>query len=127
MSRVKVLDAAIIVLAGTSCASAEHTTAGLRPCFDNDGVSYAANLTDGDFSFRCSYAAEETPAPGRCAFGGVPFECPDYHDGLNNCAKLCGEAIDLSDRSARTICVLGASLFSKHTSARAMAKGRRDA
>jgi len=99
--------------------AADFTTVDLRPYFDNDGIAYAANLADGDFNFQCSYPAEEMPAPGRCAFGGVPFEFPEYADGLNNCVKLRGKTIDLPDVPAKTIYLLGSALYSKHTSARA--------
>ena len=63
MNRMKVLNVVVAVLVGTACASAEHTTVDLRAYFDNDGISYATKLADGDFNFQCSYPAEEMPSP----------------------------------------------------------------
>ena len=118
-SRVQMLNVAVIVLVGTACASADYTTVDLRPYFDNDGISYRANLADGDFNCQCLYPAEEMPSPGECTLAGVPFEFPDYSDGLNNCVRLRGKTIDLPDVPARTIYLLGSALLSKYPSARA--------
>ena len=98
-------------------AAAQFSPVDLRRYFDGDGISYQSNLADGNFNFNCSYPAEQMPPPGRCVLGGVPFAFPDYADGLNNYVLLRDKAIDLPNAPARTIYLVGSSLFSKYPSA----------
>ncbi len=102
------------LVAAPLTANDRFTTVDLRPTFDNDGISWVTNLEDGNFTFNCSYPADQMPKPGRRMLAGVPFEFPDYSDGLNNCARLQRKVIDVPDVGARTIYFLGSSLFGGH-------------
>ena len=82
MQLLKVLAFVAVMNAFAADVRAQFTTVDLRPYFDNDGISHRTNLADGNFNFNCSYPAEELPAPGPCVLGGLPFEFPDYVDGL---------------------------------------------
>ena len=117
MRTVRHLIATLLLAARAQAFADDFTTVDLRPYFDNDGISYATNLEDGDFNFQCSYPAEEMPAPGRCTLAGVPFEFPDYADGVDNCVRLPGKTIDLPDVPAAVVYFLGSALISRHTTA----------
>ena len=98
----------LLIVVSTAMAADDFTTVDLRPYFDNDGISFAKNLADGEFAYQLSYPAEEMPKPGRVEFAGVPFEFPSYKDGQKNCVRLIGKTIDLPDAPAGTIYFLGA-------------------
>jgi hypothetical protein len=67
----------------------------LRPWFDNDAISTAANPGDGGFNvWGNSFAAEYLPESGaRVTVDGVPFDFPDKADGQMNNVRCAGQLV----------------------------------
>ncbi len=83
----------------------------LTPYFNNDGISYESDRTDGDFTgMGNTYAAENLPpSTSIVTFYGVSFRFPDKRDGLKNNVALEGQRIEVPQSMYKCLYLLGAS------------------
>lgn len=83
----------------------------LTPYFNNDGISYKSDRTDGDFTGRGNtYAAEDLPpSNSNVTFYGVTFRFPDKRAGLKNNVALEGQHIEVPQGIYKCLYLLGAS------------------
>lgn len=83
----------------------------LRPLFNNDGISWDADLGDGDFDGEGgTYPAEDLP-PGNALVEcrGIPFFFPDKEDGALNNVALEGQRLAVPAGAYRALHLLGAA------------------
>ena len=88
----------------------------LTAYFNNDGISFDTDRTDGDFSgFGATYPAEDLPASNsRVLCHGVPFLFPGKSDGLDNNVALEGQHISVPADLYDSLFLLGAADENSH-------------
>lgn len=83
----------------------------LSPYFNNDGISYDTNRSDGDFDGHgMTFPAEELPeSDAIITLYGIDFLFPDKSDGAKNNLTLEGQTIAVLMNKYSDIYILGAS------------------
>jgi len=83
----------------------------LQPLFDNDGISWDADLGNGDFDGEGgTYPAEDLPPSNTLVeFQGIPFFFPDKEDGARNNVALEGQRLAVPVGGYRALHLLGAA------------------
>lgn len=83
----------------------------LSKYFNNDGISFDTDRSDGDFdSWGKTYPAEELPGSNeRFISNGVMFVFPAKEDGKQNNIALSGENVKVPENTYDYLYVLGAS------------------
>ena len=83
----------------------------LSSYFNNDGISYDANRSDGDFNGQgFTFPAEELPESNAIlTVHGITFLFPDKSDGANNNLILEGQSIPVPVNTYSGIYILGVS------------------
>lgn len=79
--------------------------------FNNDGISYAHNRTDGCFNVWGNTFPAETlpPSLSMVEIAGVPFRFPSKEDGQRNNLSCCGQMLEVPPDIYDWLYVLGAS------------------
>ncbi len=104
----------IMIVAALLCHSAGASPNGilvdLTSHFNNDGISYANNLGDGNFTEGLLYPAESLPDSGEVfSIQGISLRFPPKEDGMLNNVQCRGQVIDLPDAPVGALYFLGAS------------------
>lgn len=83
----------------------------LSPYFNNDGISWDSNPSDGDFDGDgLTFPAEELPESNAMVrVHGIDFLFPDKSDGADNNLVLEGQCIAVSPDRYADLNILGAS------------------
>lgn len=83
----------------------------LQPLFNNDGISWDADLGDGDFDGEGgTYPAEDLPPSNTLVeCQGIPFLFPDKEDGARNNVVLEGQRLEIPVGRYRALHLLGAA------------------
>jgi hypothetical protein len=83
----------------------------LSACWNNDGISYAHNRTDGWFNvWGNTFPAEALPASGSLLrVAGVPFRFPSKEDGQRNNVCCCNQVVPVPPAYYDWVYVLAAS------------------